>query len=86
MHAFNPSTQEAETGESLGVQGQPGLVLGQAPKLQLNPVSKKKTLNFMERNLKKSKTYIKFSRSLMSCGNKDPIKRKKLPSLGKFEK
>ena len=40
MHAFNPSTQEAETGESLGVQGQPGLVLGQAPKLQRNPVSK----------------------------------------------
>ena len=25
MHAFNPSTLEAEAGESLWVQGQPGL-------------------------------------------------------------
>ena len=24
-HAFNPSTQEAETGRSLNIQGQPGL-------------------------------------------------------------
>ena len=42
VHAFNPSTQEAEAGESLWVWGQPGLpelVPGQAPKLQRNPVS-----------------------------------------------
>ena len=47
-HTFNPSTQEAEAGESLWVQGQPGLqkwVPGQAPKLQRNPVSKKQNKN-----------------------------------------
>ena len=44
-HTFNPSTQEAEAGGSLWVWGQPGLqelVLGQAPKLQGNPVLKTK--------------------------------------------
>ena len=48
LHAFNPSTWEAETGGSLGVQGQPGLqelVPGQAPKLQRSPVSKKPKQN-----------------------------------------
>ena len=43
VHAFNPSTQEAEAGGSLLLQGQPGLqelVPEQAPKLQRNPVSK----------------------------------------------
>ena len=35
VHAFNPSTREAETGGSLRVRGQPGLqelVPGQEPK------------------------------------------------------
>ena len=44
--AFNPNTQETETGGSLWVQGQSSLqerVPGQALKLQRNPVSKKKT-------------------------------------------
>ena len=43
VHTFNPSTQEAETGRSLWVQGQRGLwelVPGQIPKLQKNLVSK----------------------------------------------
>ena len=43
--AFNPSTWEAEAGGCLGVRGQPGLqelIPGQAPKLQRNPVMKKK--------------------------------------------
>ena len=44
VHAFNPSTREAEAGESVWVWGQPGLLQlapGQAPKLQRIPVSKK---------------------------------------------
>ena len=44
-HTFNPSTQEAEAGGSLWVRGQPGLqdlVPEHAPKLQRNPVSKRK--------------------------------------------
>ena len=40
-HAFNPSTQEAEAGESLWVQSQPSTVKGQTTKLQRNPVLEK---------------------------------------------
>ena len=45
MHTFNPSTWEAERGESLSSRPawSTKWVLGQAPKLQRNPVSKTKT-------------------------------------------
>ena len=45
VHAFNPSTREAEAGRSLWVRGQPDLwelVPGRAPKLQRNPLWKNK--------------------------------------------
>ena len=44
-HAFDPSTRGAEASSFLWVRSQPGLqeiVPGQVPKLQKNPVSKKK--------------------------------------------
>ena len=48
VHAFNPSTQEAEAGRSLWVRHQPGLqelVPGQATKLQRNSVLEKSKTN-----------------------------------------
>ena len=48
VHAFNPSTKEAETGGSLWVWGHSGLqelIPRQATKLQRNPVSKNQNQN-----------------------------------------
>ena len=44
VHDFNPGTQEAEAGESLGIQGQPGLqelVPGQVGVLDRETLSRK---------------------------------------------
>ena len=44
-HTFNPSTQEAEAGETFCVAGNsslPEIIPGQVPKLWRNPVSKHK--------------------------------------------
>ena len=57
-YAFNPSTWEAEAGESLRVQGQPGLqelVPGQLELLQRDTLSQKRKEK--EREKKNSKTY-----------------------------
>ena len=69
-HAFNPSTQKAETGESLWVQDQPGLqelVSGQTPKLH------RETLFQNKINKIKQKTKIKHIK-IKQTNKKKPCK------------
>jgi hypothetical protein len=61
VHAFNPSIQEAESGGSLGVQGQPGSteqVIGQ-PELHRETLSQKTKQNKTKQKQKQNHTHTK---------------------------